>query len=205
MIQRWDVITIGNLSRNRYWGEGEDRPVRPTLCTSTLIRGDGFCLLVDPSCREAERMAAELDRRTGLELGQINAVFLTHHHGDHHFGLAHFPDARWFAAPGVAATINQSGEYQRAVEPARDRLFEEIEVIPTPGHTLDHHSLRFDCDRLSVVIAGDAVMTQDFWRDRRGFFNSVDLDLAGRTMAEIAGMADIVVPGHDNYLLAVKP
>ncbi len=23
-IKRWDVITIGNLSRNRYWGESDD-------------------------------------------------------------------------------------------------------------------------------------------------------------------------------------
>jgi glyoxylase-like metal-dependent hydrolase (beta-lactamase superfamily II) len=204
MIARWDIITIGNLSRNRYWGESEDRPVRPTLCTSTLIRGDGLCLLVDPSCQEAERMAAELDRRTGLRLSDINAVFLTHHHGDHHFGLAHFPDAQWLAAAGVAAIINQSGEYQKAVEPARHRLLEEIEVIPTPGHTRDHHSLRFDCDGLSVVIAGDAVMTQDFWRDRRGFFNSVDLELASRTMNQIAGVADIVVPGHDNCFLTLR-
>jgi hypothetical protein len=26
-VIRWDVITIGNLSRNRYWGEGDARGV----------------------------------------------------------------------------------------------------------------------------------------------------------------------------------
>ena len=28
MIQRWDIITIGNLSRNRYWGERDDQAYR---------------------------------------------------------------------------------------------------------------------------------------------------------------------------------
>ena len=47
-VQRWDVITVGNLSRNRSWGEPNDKAVRDVLCTCTLIRGEGFRLLVDP-------------------------------------------------------------------------------------------------------------------------------------------------------------
>jgi len=67
MVKRWDIVTVGNLSRNRYWGEGEDRAIRAPLCTSTLIQGDEFRLLVDPPVANLEQMAAELDRRTGLE------------------------------------------------------------------------------------------------------------------------------------------
>jgi glyoxylase-like metal-dependent hydrolase (beta-lactamase superfamily II) len=50
-----------------------------------------------------------------------------------------------------------------------------------------------------VVIAGDSVATRDFWRDRRSYFNAVDPDLAARTMDRLAYLAQIVVPGHDNY------
>src|ERR1043165_8498936 len=39
-VKRWDIITIGNLSRNQYWGEPNDTAVRKVLCTCTLIRGD---------------------------------------------------------------------------------------------------------------------------------------------------------------------
>ena len=49
MAVRWDVICIGNLSRNLCWGEGEDKPVRAALCTSTPITGDDFRLPVDPA------------------------------------------------------------------------------------------------------------------------------------------------------------
>jgi glyoxylase-like metal-dependent hydrolase (beta-lactamase superfamily II) len=198
-VKRWDVITLGNLSRNRYWGEGDDRGVRSAICTCTLIQGEGFHLIVDPSLAKSEQMTAELDRRTGLRLRDIDAVFVTHEHGDHWFGLAHFPEAKWLAAPEVAAALNKTRKLPKQVESATGKLFDAVEIVATPGHTLSHHSLRFDCDGLSVVVAGDAGATLDFWRERRGYFNCVDFDLSAKTMDKIAGLADLVVPGHDNY------
>jgi len=202
-IKRWDVITIGNLSRNRYWGESEDRGVRSAICSCTVISGDGFHIIVDPSLKDEKAMATELDRRTGLGLNDMDAVFVTHQHGDHHYGLKHFPKAKWLAGAEVAAGLNRSGRYSKPVAPVGDRIFEAVEVLSTPGHTMDHHSLRFDCKELSVVIAGDAVATQDFWVERMGYFNTVDFDLSARTMDKIASIADIVVPGHDNYFLSL--
>ncbi len=200
MIARWDIITIGNLSRNRYWGESDERPLRPGICTCTLVRGRDFCLLVDPSLQEPAQMAAELDRRTGLKPEAVDAVFVTHHHGDHHFGLAHFPGAEWRAAPGVADAINRTGRYTKAVRPAQGSLFDgAVEIVPSPGHTPEQHSLRFYCDGLAVVVAGDAVMTREFWAGRQGYFNSADFELASRTIDALTAVADIIVPGHDNY------
>jgi glyoxylase-like metal-dependent hydrolase (beta-lactamase superfamily II) len=200
-VRRWDIITIGNLSRNRYWGEREDKGVRFAICTCTVIQGDGFKLIVDPALAKAEQMSTELDRRTGLELRKINAVFITHDHGDHWSGLAHFSEAKWLAAPEVAAALNKTGKLPKQVQAASGRLFDSIDFLPTPGHTLSHHSLRFDCDGKSVVIAGDAVATRDFWNERRGYYNCVDFDLSSKSMDKIAGVADVVVPGHDNCFL----
>ncbi len=201
-VKSWDVITIGNLSRNRYWGEGDNRGVRPAICTCTLIKGDSFHVLVDPSLKDEKEMFSELDRRTGLSPSDVDAVFITHQHGDHHWGLPHFRRARWLAGAVVAQGLNKSGRYPKSIESAGPRLFNAIDVIPTPGHTMDHHSLRFDCHGLSVVVAGDAVATRDFWRERRGYFNAVDFELSARTMDGISSVADIVVPGHDNYFLS---
>jgi glyoxylase-like metal-dependent hydrolase (beta-lactamase superfamily II) len=200
-VKRWDVITIGNLSRNRYWGESDAKGVRAAICTCTLITGEGFRILVDPSLAEGADMARELDRRTGIRPRDITAVFVTHQHGDHLAGVAHFPDSKWLAAPAVAEIINKSGKLPRLVKGAGDRLLDSIDVIPTPGHTDTHHSLRFDCDGLSIVVAGDSVATRDFFRERRGYFNAVDFELSARTMNKLAAMADIIVPGHDNYFL----
>jgi len=198
-VERWDVVTIGNLSRNKYWGESDKKGVRPALCTCTLISGGSFRLLVDPSLADAERMAAELDRRTGLKPRDITAVFITHEHADHVAGLAHFPDSKWLAAPGVAEALNSDGQRPRKVERVATSLFDAIEVIPFPGHTRTHHGLGFECDGAAVVVAGDAVATRDFFRHRQAFFNAEDSGEAIRTMARIAAAADLIVPGHDNY------
>ncbi len=200
-VKRWDVITIGNLSRNRYWGESDARGVRAAICTYTLIAGDGFRLLVDPSLADAAEMVRELDRRTGLKPRDLSAVFVTHEHGDHLAGLAHFLEAKWWAAPAVAETLNKSAKLPRRIEGVMDRLFDAVDVIATPGHTHTHHSLRFDCDGLSIVAAGDAVATRDFFRERRGYFNAVDFELSARTMDKLGAVADIIIPGHDNCFL----
>lgn len=204
-VLRWTVITIGNLSRNRYWGESEAKGVRPAICTCTLIEGADFRLLVDPSLENAEQMARELDRRAGLKPANITAVFITHEHADHYAGLAHFPEAQWLAGPQVASVLNASKKWAKTIEPASGKLFEALDVLPTPGHTLSSTSLRFDYREHSVAVVGDAVATEDFWRERRGYFNCVDFELSAKSMDKIAKLADLVVPGHDNYFVAAKP
>ena len=201
MIRRWDLITMGNLSRNRYWGDDESKPARPTLCTTTLITGTGFRLLVDPSVASPDGMARELNRRTGLTLDDITAIFITHEHADHVAGLANFPKPPWYASAQTAEVLNQGNRFPKRIEAAPKTLFDAVEAVPTPGHTRGHHSLRFQCDGKWIVVAGDAVATLDFWRDRRSFYNAVDPEQGSRTMDAIAKMADIVAPGHDNYFL----
>ncbi len=97
-VDGWSIITIGNLSRNQYWGEPNDKAFRDVLCTTTLIAADGFRLLVDPSVTSPDGMAKELNRRTGLKLDDITAIFITHEHGDHVAGLANFPKAPWYSS-----------------------------------------------------------------------------------------------------------
>ncbi len=198
-VNRWTVITIGNLSRNRYWGESDAKPLRAAICTCTLISGEGFQLLVDPSPAGATEMAKELDRRTGLKPDDITAVFVTHEHGDHFAGIGHFPKAAWFAAAPVGEILNGKKGFARKFESAPKTLFGAVEVIPTPGHTSSHHSLRFDCEGRSIVAAGDAVATRDFWREHRSYYNAIDPELAARTMDRLARSAALIIPGHDNY------
>ncbi len=200
-VKRWDLITIGNLSRNRYWGESDSQGVRSAICTCTLIQGGMFRLIVDPSLAKAEQMTAELDRRAGLKLRDIDTVFVTHEHGDHWVGLTHFSDAKWFAAPNVAAALNKTNKLPKLIEAVAGRLLDAIDIVPTPGHTLSHHSLRFDCEGMSVIVAGDAVATREFWRERQAYYSCMDFELSARSMDQIGDLADIVVPGHDNYFL----
>jgi glyoxylase-like metal-dependent hydrolase (beta-lactamase superfamily II) len=200
-IIHWDVVTIGNLSRNRYWGESEEKSLHAVICTTTIISGKNFHVVVDPSLENPEAMAAELKRRTGLTPDDIDIVYVTHEHGDHHCGLPAFPKAKWLATEESAAIINKTTKYIKPVEPVGKTIFDCIEVIATPGHTPGTAGLRFDYKGLSVFVAGDAIATKDFWDDGRIYFKALDQETAKTSMKKIASLANIVVPGHDNYFI----
>ena len=204
---RWHILTIGHLSRNKFWGESEDRAYRAPLCTSTLIQLADRTIVVDPGCPPDE-MARVLHQRTGLQPEAVDTVFLTHFHGDHRVGISAFPQARWcMAAPEIHAWTAQlapdSPELRllTRLEPVVGELVPRIALLPTPGHTSTHTSLSFTSGGLRVVVAGDAVMTHDFFLARDVYFNTVDRAAAVHSIATIADQADIVVPGHDNYFL----
>jgi glyoxylase-like metal-dependent hydrolase (beta-lactamase superfamily II) len=203
-VIHWDIITIGNLSRNRYWGESDERAIHSAICTCSVISGEDFHVIVDPSLDDEKAMGTELYRRTGLTPDKIDAVFITHQHGDHIAGLKHFMKARWLAGSDVASGLNNSAGLPRQIESAEKKLFDTIDVVPTPGHTSDHQSLRFDYRGMSIVIAGDSVATKDFWDERRAYYNVQDLEESKRSMEKIDSLADIIVPGHDNYFFNLE-
>lgn len=202
-ITHWDIVTIGNLSRNRYWGESEEKSLHPVICTTTIITGKDFHVIVDPSLANIKAMEEELKRRTGLTPNDIDIAFVTHEHGDHHCGLPAFPKAKWLATAEAASIINKNEKYGKMVEIVGDRLFDAIDVINTPGHTPGTAGLRFDYRGLSVFVAGDAIATRDFWDDDRIYFKALDQDVAKKSMKKIASISNIVVPGHDNYFINI--
>lgn len=202
-ITHWDVVTIGNLSRNRYWGESEEKSLHSVICTTTIITGKGFHVIVDPSLSDSKAMADELKRRTGLTPDDIDIAFVTHEHGDHHCGLPGFPKAKWLATAEAASIINTSAKYEKKVEPVGKTIFDVIDVVTTPGHTPGTAGLRFDYRGLSVFVAGDAIATKDFWDEGRIYFKALDIDVAKQSMKKIASISDIVVPGHDNYFINI--
>jgi hypothetical protein len=57
---------------------------------------------------------------------------------------------------------------------------------------------------MSVVIAGDSVAAKDFWDERRAYYNVQDLTKSKRSMEKTDSIADIIVPGHDNYFFNLK-
>ncbi len=87
------ILTIGHLSRNRYWGESDSIAYRRALATCTLISGSGQQILVDPSLPEGDMPEALLNA-CGLHPEDITQVFTTHYHYDHHVSPLAFPNAK---------------------------------------------------------------------------------------------------------------
>ena len=111
-VEDYDVIVIGHLKWNRYFGESQDNPPRgdPSTCTSTLVTGrektTPFRLLVDPTIRlTKEDYYFDLNRRTGLHPSDITHCFISHTHFDHQMGVNYFPNTKWLAATPVARAL----------------------------------------------------------------------------------------------------
>src|SRR4051794_29263522 len=90
-VIRFDIISIGTLSRNRLWKESE--PLRTPHATTTLIRQGKRHILVDPGL-PAPALGARLFERTGLRPEAIDTVFLTNFRPSHRGGLSLFPKAK---------------------------------------------------------------------------------------------------------------
>ena len=198
------VLTLGQFSRNRFWGELETQSYREPICTSTLVKGK-FNIIIDPSLPPAE-MEKVLYNRTGLRPDKVDMVFITHSHGDHYVGVELFEKARWYMSEIELEEMKKSGN-QRVLEIARkleccgSGLADGLEFASFPGHTRGTTGMLFDTNDGRVCVCGDAVMTRDFFINRSGYYNSLDFDKASESIKEMALMADIVVPGHDNYFL----
>jgi glyoxylase-like metal-dependent hydrolase (beta-lactamase superfamily II) len=202
MSVSFTIVNIGTLSMNRFWGETER--VRTPSATCTLLQAGKIRLLVDPS-PTPEQLQAKLHETTGLRPADIDVVFLTHFHGDHRFGIELFSGKRWLmAAPGIDEWRTANPEDAPLVdrfETAEDNLPKGIVLRPTPGHTYGHHSLDVESDWGRLVVSGDAVMTRDFQRAEEGFHNSVDFELAAKTIRELKKHFGLIIPGHDSLLV----
>ena len=87
-----DIISVGTLSRNRFWKEAGT--CRPAHATTTLLRDSEATVIVDPSL-PAEILRQRLDERTGLTPEQVETVFLTNFRPTHRRGLELFKHATW--------------------------------------------------------------------------------------------------------------
>jgi glyoxylase-like metal-dependent hydrolase (beta-lactamase superfamily II) len=148
--------------------------------SSTLITGERDAVLVDPLMTTTQaRVLAGWIAATGKNL---TTVYVTHGHGDHHFGLGEildrFPSARALAAPAVVEHMRASVDPAAVAsfwaqllpgqipdrlvvaEPLEDGRF-DLEghdlVAVDLGHTDTDDTTCLHVPDIGLVIAGDAV------------------------------------------------
>ena len=220
MAVRVEIISIGTLSRNPFWGE--TGAVRAPHATTTLIRDGNTTILVDPAV-PAELMIHRLHERLGLRPEQIDIVFLTNFRPAHRRSLALFKDADWLIAQAerdaIGAHLNSVSAGEIAgVETSYEELAEELAVLgqtrsaddkitpgvhlfPAPGATPGSAALLIPQER-TTVIAGDAILTREHYEEGRVYERAVDPAAARESFLELAEIADLIVPGHGNLFLA---
>lgn len=213
----WHVVTIGHLSRNKYWGERDDTAYRSALATCTLISGGGQHILVDPALPENDMPQALLNA-AGIAPEQITLVYSTHYHLDHHVSPLCFPNAQWLMPQTELDFLNNNwDEYIRSfpadnreniahclpVSPG-DELAPGIRIVPLPGHTKGICGLAFDAPEGRVLVTGDAVMTREFYKAGEPYLFGWEQDISRATIAALRGQYDVIVPGHGEAFPAAR-
>ena len=216
---RYDIISIGTLSRNRLWNETQ--AVRTPHATTTLIRTKSRHILVDPGL-PTPAVAAHLFERTGLRPEQIDTVFLTNFRPAHRAGLGILSRARILIhefeqqaahqhldsllhqAPSEdidRKLIEQELRLLDRLQTAEDQLEESVDLFPLFGYTPGSSGLLLSQPTATILIAGDAVPTQEHFLAGQVLPDSYDIRAAQQSLQEVYEIADLIVPGHDNLFL----
>jgi len=216
---RVDIISIGTLSRNRLWNETQ--ALRTPHATTILIRAGKHHILVDPGL-PAQILAARLYERTGLTADRIDTVFLTNFRPAHRAGLSLCPNARVLihereqeaqqqhlqnlikqakVAGDETKVLRQELAILQSLHPADDKLADHVDLFPLFGYTPGNCGLLVSQPTLTILIAGDAVPTQDHFLAGQVLPDCYDLDAAQESLREVYEIADLIVPGHDNLFV----
>ncbi|XP_075597661.1 metallo-beta-lactamase domain-containing protein 1, partial [Balearica regulorum gibbericeps] len=185
------------------WG-GHSRPQPDGTLSAdgsvTLVRGEGgpggpVTALVDTGGPwDRERLLRGLSER-GVSPRDVTHVVCTHGHSDHVGNVNLFPEATLVVGCDVS---RGAGLYLRhglaegrsyVIHPGR------LEVMATPGHTLNHVSLVVRDTALgTVVVAGDLFEKEEDEEEWRTL--SEDPAKQERSRRRVLAMADVIVPGH---------
>ncbi len=217
VVMDYRIISIGTLSANEFWQEPAG--LRTAHATTTLVRSGDRVILVDPAL-PPQVIAARLQERSGLRTDAVTDVFLTCFRPAHRGGLAAFEKANWLIGPMEREVVGRAliEQLQQAQDastrqmltqeiallkrcaPAPDQLASQVDLFPLPGFTPGTCGLLLCHAQATTLIAGDAVPTAEHLEHGRILRGAYDVNQALESLTEAVGIADSIVPGHDNVV-----
>jgi len=182
-----DILAVGMLDRS---DTGE---VLEAHSTSTLIRSGDSLIVVDPSTKYMRPALKTSFRELGIFAKDVDTVVITHWHDDHLENLDMFPNAEIYVWEGPASESNMRN---LNIVTEEIELCEGVNLVHTPGHTMDSMSVFVEGDDRRYAVVGDAIPLEDNYRKMVPPRLNVDPALAMKSINTIAGFADVIVPGH---------
>lgn len=153
-----------------------------------LPNGGLYHKAVETRIKESEELPHQL-AKIGVEPKDIKTVLLTHMHGDHIGGLAHFEHATiyvsqteyelasskkgpnngyfpknwpsWFQPTLITYSDGPEGNFLKSQKITNDG---KIVVVPTPGHSIGHQSVLVKDSNFTTIIAGDLTYNESTLR-----------------------------------------
>ncbi|MBA2862871.1 MBL fold metallo-hydrolase [Methanococcus maripaludis] len=169
-----DLIYKGILKFNE-----EKTRILEVASSVTFIETEKNKIIVDTSAKSRKEDLKQYFIDKNINMDDINYVINTHDHFDHVSNNDLFKNAK---------IINHSN-FKELMDP-------EIEIIETPGHTMDSISVIYD----DYIISGDASPLKNNILKERAPGVFVDLDLALNSLKKIKSLQKNIVTGHDGIL-----
>ncbi len=158
-----------------------------------LIKSNDKNIICDPGCGKKELLGAL--KKEGLEISDIDFVFLTHGHIDHSFLAGIFDQA------GI---IDEIYVYKKDFSIEHNGIIPgtDLEIIHTPGHVEDHCSLVVKTERGIYSVAGDIFcwlqdeeQTIDIDKPDSDT-EHMDMKKLVESRKKIIQISDYIIPGH---------
>ena len=176
---RWDVLTVKRPGLTRDLPPGNEE-LRWVANSSTLIQGERDAVLVDTLL--TTKQSKTLSDWVVASGKNLTAIYITHGHGDHFFGLAslleRFPRAKAVATPEVVRAMREQltpawidnfwrrlfpGEIPERLLVAEPLETNELEleghklVAVNTGRTDTVHSTCLHVPSIGLIVGGDVV------------------------------------------------
>ncbi|NXP79132.1 MBLC1 protein, partial [Ramphastos sulfuratus] len=161
----------------------------------SLVWGGPVTALVDTGGPWGRGHLLQLLAAQGLCPEDVTHVVVTHGHSDHVGNINLFPEATLVV--GMDLSLKDGLYLPHSMARGQPYVLHpgHLEVVPTPGHTLDHVSLLLRGTSLgTVLVAGDLFESEEdeeVWRSL-----SQDQAQQERSRSWALGIADVIVPGH---------
>ncbi|EKE11785.1 MAG: hypothetical protein ACD_15C00026G0004 [uncultured bacterium] len=164
--------------------------------TACLIVVKDKKIITDPGCNRQKLLEALHEEN--LTTDDIDYVFLSHCHPDHVLLAGIFEKAKY-------VTFDSNLIYDKDSLTVFDKniLGEDIEIIETPGHMLEHLSLLVDTPEGKVAIAGDVIwwvdgekQAIDINKEDHSHAKGMNMEDLIESRKKLLNMADYIIPGH---------
>lgn len=164
-----------------------------TCATITLVQDEGINIVVDPGVLESQHILKEALKKEGLEISDIDYVFLTHSHIDHYRNAGMFPEAKILEFFGLWEN--------NSVEDLPEQVSKDVKIIKTPGHEKTSLTLLVKTEEGLVAVCGDVFWKEDFPESDPYADDPKKLLESRKKIKEIA---DWIVPGHSGMYKVKK-
>jgi glyoxylase-like metal-dependent hydrolase (beta-lactamase superfamily II) len=164
--------------------------------TTCLVTTRDKKIITDPGCnREKLRMAL---KKENLTTQDIHYVFLSHCHPDHILLAGLFEKAKF-----VTFDSNLIYDHDTMTEFDKHVLGNDIEIIETPGHVIEHLSLLVETSQGKVAIAGDTIwwlddeeQVFDVNQEDHAQVKGMNMEALVESRKKLVKLADYIIPGH---------